>query len=530
MGLQDEIVDIVNLEDILDTSITSLSPDTPTRSTLSQADLLKIVESACPLYWESINRYLTRPTAKTVNDEDLQAAFRRFIIAESSLSGMSAEHLVRPSGSIQARLGIKLHYPTFTTTKNSYGESADWSNPCTRLLLKKGLSPDNLSSFWFESYFRRQNAPQRRQNSPMKGWTAAHRKIHESFSKYCEASMSCRVLLVFGRENRLQYSRNEPLDSNALRVVTEIPIKCEDVTVNLGLVSNDSEVSMLLVYCHHPEWLYRDGTILGARQYDAAINIAAALSGIHHQMAPRFFEKRMELRVDSGWSGPVTPFHLAMQLVQSEKRGEPTCLSKDLPEPILQWLSLRNLGLKELDERTALRDTSPASTVLSIMAHLSADVQHDIDKPFLQTRQRTELSRTTSLNIFLRTSELRLDVVVEVHCGRCSSSASRWVDTRPTFVTIEPLKGSYIAQSSARCPTPDCCSWLPKTGKQRQMRRRVNMIPVNKSIPYTTGKQIDKLKTKLTSKRLAQEMEGGTSSILKAFAEETSGSKGVVDI
>jgi hypothetical protein len=99
---------------------------------------------------------------------------------------------------------------------------------------------------------------------------------------------------------------------------------------------------MLLVYCHHPEWLYRDGAILGARQYDPTISIAAALSGIHHQMAPRFFEKRMELRVDSGWTAPVTSLHLAMQLVQNEKRGEPICLSKNLPEPVIQWLSLQN--------------------------------------------------------------------------------------------------------------------------------------------------------------------------------------------
>jgi hypothetical protein len=45
--------------------------------------------------------------------------------------------------------------------------------------------------------------------------------------------MSCKVLLVFGRENRLQYSRRDPLEISKLHEFTEIPIQLEDVTVNL---------------------------------------------------------------------------------------------------------------------------------------------------------------------------------------------------------------------------------------------------------------------------------------------------------
>jgi hypothetical protein len=76
MNLQDEIGDIVKLEDILDSTIISLSLDTPARLILFHLDPLNTVKSACTLHWESISRYLARPTTKTVNDEDLQDTFR----------------------------------------------------------------------------------------------------------------------------------------------------------------------------------------------------------------------------------------------------------------------------------------------------------------------------------------------------------------------------------------------------------------------------------------------------------------------
>ena len=69
---------------------------------------------------------------------DTEKAFKMFKIQELEHDTIG---LVKPSGTLQARLGHYLNQPSFSTIQNAYdGETADDSNPCIRMILENGYA------------------------------------------------------------------------------------------------------------------------------------------------------------------------------------------------------------------------------------------------------------------------------------------------------------------------------------------------------------------------------------------------------
>ena len=109
--------------------------------------------------WSAISTRLGLPRV-AIAQFNLKDAWNTFVRDERNLSKEDGAYLVRPSGNFtkEASLGILLHYPTFRTFTPRDREIADRHNPCTRLLLKKGLNPLRHDGIvWYDSYTRRES-------------------------------------------------------------------------------------------------------------------------------------------------------------------------------------------------------------------------------------------------------------------------------------------------------------------------------------------------------------------------------------
>jgi len=106
--------------------------------------------------------------------------------------------LVRPSGYLDAELGLLLHYPTFRTTGKLQGSKiADPGNSCIRMLLKKGISP--VTCLMIDRYCLRYQRKNETDN-PSKSWPYMHRQAHERFSEDVMNDSIARVWIVLGKE------------------------------------------------------------------------------------------------------------------------------------------------------------------------------------------------------------------------------------------------------------------------------------------------------------------------------------------
>jgi hypothetical protein len=125
------------------------------------------------------------------------------------------------------------------------GVAKPFSNPC-------------FLAFWFEAFFRRSS------KAPKKAWPAEVLHLHAEFSELCEKK-SKAVLLLFGAPNREDFLRrykNRVQEQHIQVTNTE--------RVAIGLVHDDLEnLSFIVVFCPHPEWLFWHWTVWAGRYVDA---------------------------------------------------------------------------------------------------------------------------------------------------------------------------------------------------------------------------------------------------------------------
>jgi hypothetical protein len=171
-------------------------PDTLEIQQFSTNEYMQFFQNSIPSHLKpSISTFLSSETARPAHLTSLQERYQAFVKDEVAISGMDSRYLVRPSGSIESKLGVKLHYPSFTTTNTINGEVADIGNSCVRLWILKGL--DEHSCLMYEEYYRRQEPPKNRK-SPMREWTEQHRKVHEGFNQWLDESSHQKVVLLSG--------------------------------------------------------------------------------------------------------------------------------------------------------------------------------------------------------------------------------------------------------------------------------------------------------------------------------------------
>ncbi len=95
-------------------------------------------------------------------DKEIDTQLEKFILEETRESQRPKEHLVKPAGTLSAPLFLQLHYPTFNSKRNSYGESYDETNQSMwHLINQKGLRATDGILFSESSFRREKPEPQR---------------------------------------------------------------------------------------------------------------------------------------------------------------------------------------------------------------------------------------------------------------------------------------------------------------------------------------------------------------------------------
>lgn len=227
---------------------------------------------------------MTGPEKEEVLD-DLPERFAVFRDEEVAASKEKPEHLVCPSGSLNADLLILLHYPTFKTREDLKlnGTTAADVNPCINFLIKKGFSTS--SCLFLDRYCRRldplpikrkvKNKKSHWLEVPMDRWSSDLSNIHRRFSLSVMQTSKAKVFLIFGDRNKQEY-----LDSPQHQFM-EVQLDTSVDPVQVAIEYHESRVKRVLIFCPHPEWLlHRDSYIQKGLIVDQIQNLAAALSGI----------------------------------------------------------------------------------------------------------------------------------------------------------------------------------------------------------------------------------------------------------
>ncbi|MCJ1249297.1 hypothetical protein MMC30_006520 [Trapelia coarctata] len=450
--------------------------------------------AACPKNeLKEITDFLQAPASLSSNSLDEE--FFKFAHMEHALTGKKIEHLVRPSGYLDCKLGIRLHYPTYSTSNVSNGETADLSSPCPRLLLKKGLSSEH--ALWFESYFRREVAARDRNQgtSPMNAWPESYRQLHEQFSLWCEQHSQMKVLIVCGKPSGEEYLRTRSIS----RTFT-IPL-AKDIFVKACTVRCLGRIARIVIFAPHPEWLYHNWTARDGKLYDSCINIAVALAGIEGLDAD-YFERRGRYHSDTGLdevtNQPAKGWYGILRVVADELANEKATGIKlsyhQLPGSIFAWMD-RELGSSS--ETTAATLTSEGTSIVhGIFRHISskasilggqAIVKKWKESGYAERKARAVIQRGNSANLLVRSIETRPDSPLEIYCANCKSESSRQMDVSPTFGTMARIDGMYIARRTYSCLTP-ICNVIPEGRKTKSStipsRQATHLVPVDPLIPY----------------------------------------------
>jgi hypothetical protein len=289
--------------------------------------------------WPEVEAFL-KTEQEAIDVAAVRNKFEEFRERESSFSGGSPALIVKPSGDPTNALHLKLNYPTFRTQKLEYGESADITNPSTKLLMQKGLLADQ--TFWFEADFRRRQAVKGRSKSRMQQSTQVL-SIHTETSSWLER-LSKKVFLIFGAENRKDFNARYNSHQHVIQLT-------ESERVTTGLIRQGGSISYIIVYCPHPEWILWNWTIWAGRYYDACINVAAVLSKV--EVNPSFFESRAKaLRV-------VATSAIAERDIATTRKLETTnsfrCPPGALPETVKIFCSSNDISDNALEKRVRQR-------------------------------------------------------------------------------------------------------------------------------------------------------------------------------
>jgi hypothetical protein len=116
--------------------------------------------------------------------------------------------LVAPSGDFSqaVQLGMCWQYPSKYTEQPKWSHSADTTNPCTSMVLEKGLNPQTHPMASWELWFRREDTRNRRGRvRPFDCRPQPEKELHEDFAKTCMSLANPKVILLFGSHVQKAY-------------------------------------------------------------------------------------------------------------------------------------------------------------------------------------------------------------------------------------------------------------------------------------------------------------------------------------
>lgn len=136
---------------------------------------------------------------KLLVDQELE----RFYMAEIAESGQPRNRLARPSGPVDAEVGIMLHCQS---RDGEIGEFWDQGSKTVQILAEKGISPDYV--YCFDWHFRADETASRDNGRCFtNAWTEAQRKLHSQFTQSLLDILPLKWLIVGGSCARKGYRK-----------------------------------------------------------------------------------------------------------------------------------------------------------------------------------------------------------------------------------------------------------------------------------------------------------------------------------
>jgi hypothetical protein len=229
-------------------------------------------------------KFLEMPRKRSMLD--VKDAWAAFMDREASLSGMPKEYLVRFSGTMNAELGVLLHFPTFNTAKIklSYGETMDPSNPSLRIMSKKGLSSD--SALVGDLYCRRQKCldPGQRKfgrTSMTERWSQELQDLHTEYAWEVVEQSAAKVWLMCGSHVQKTWRKRFFPGPNSRFQLESLYMPASEMKLEIGIeyFKVGGEIRRLFIFCPHPESiLWTGGYRNKGSRLDDAYNLAAILT------------------------------------------------------------------------------------------------------------------------------------------------------------------------------------------------------------------------------------------------------------
>ena len=173
-----------------------------------------------------------------------------------------SHELVRSAGAKSARAVQHLNYPSYTSSqKHREGATiADSSNPCLKLVLGTGFTPQN--SFLFDDFNRREH------RHGLEKYSTQTSRLHLDLSNEYRQNINAKVEIVWGKKAKVKLINKL---GDRLQALPLWGPDFHDVTVHLEYIDADDvcskrrqganafkRVFRIIVFVHHPEYFYHD--------------------------------------------------------------------------------------------------------------------------------------------------------------------------------------------------------------------------------------------------------------------------------
>jgi hypothetical protein len=238
----------------------------------------------------------TEIQSRPVND--LNTGFMRFrdqekLTWEDNGQDMSPKELVRPSGSLESPLALRLNQPSFTTQHVNDGETADPSNGCIAIVMGSGYRHDTLL---FDHIHRRSEDSEAIEGDE---YPPNVLQCHEQFTDAIAQSMLAKVEVIFGKKVQKRILQQQEIDilplwgefeGVLLLLAHETSYGNQDIRYKLRRV--------MLIACHPQHMYYHSaGDSISIRQ-EKTLAVAVLMTGDRNiPWIQGYYSKKLWLRL-----------------------------------------------------------------------------------------------------------------------------------------------------------------------------------------------------------------------------------------
>jgi hypothetical protein len=222
---------------------------------------------------------------------------------------------VIPSGSLNAQLGLQLHWPSRTTKFLQNAEILDATNPCLNFIMQK--RPPYQDAFWFDTFMRRET------KEGFKSYTWREYEANRPWVEWVYANMKAKVMLVFGKANRERFYNENHQNFHSLPLWGS----WEGVELTIQYTNQHPRaIRRLVLFITHPEFLFYDWSPEAARKMDLRVNAAAELAGLKMGRTTFFRDRNAYYSNKFWWAAPRS--HTMIKAKSTKPHREQSSITK----------------------------------------------------------------------------------------------------------------------------------------------------------------------------------------------------------